>query len=155
MYHFFLLTYIIIIFKSLAAAPVPEAAAPVPTDHTAYYNDFWQYSTYYGEAAARVFYGAWSPPEGTPPPPGIVVATPEAAAATLAAASAPAAAQSEATATAASSATAVSPETATAAATSDNAASEEAAADPEVAAAAWEAYKKQVKTQCQLSCISH
>jgi hypothetical protein len=36
--------------------------------------DFWKYCTYYGEAAARVYYGAWAPPEGTPPPEGIVIA---------------------------------------------------------------------------------
>jgi hypothetical protein len=49
------------------------ATAAVPTDPTAYYNDFWQYAMYYGEAAARQCYGAWSPPEGTPPPAGIVI----------------------------------------------------------------------------------
>jgi len=40
----------------------------VPTDPTAYYNDFWLYSSYYGESAARTYYGAWSPPVGTPAP---------------------------------------------------------------------------------------
>ena len=53
------------------AATATTAAAP--TDPTAYYNDFWQYATYYGEAAARVYYGAWSPPEGTSPPEGVVL----------------------------------------------------------------------------------
>lgn len=47
-----------------------------PNDPTAYYNDYWQYAVYYGEAAARVFYGQWSPPEGTPPPEGIVPLAP-------------------------------------------------------------------------------
>lgn len=66
------------------AAPSPTAAAggatgatsstEAPSDPTAYYNDFWQYAAYYGEAAARVYYGAWSPPEGTQPPEGVTVA---------------------------------------------------------------------------------
>jgi hypothetical protein len=45
----------------------------VSTDPTAYYNDFWRYASYYGEAAARAYYTAWSPPEGTPPPEGIIL----------------------------------------------------------------------------------
>jgi len=44
------------------------AATPAPTDPTAYYNDFWKYTQYYGEEAARKYYGAWSPPVGTPNP---------------------------------------------------------------------------------------
>lgn len=52
---------------------VIEPLAATPADPTSYYNDFWQYASYYGEAAARVYYTAWSPPEGTPPPPGIVL----------------------------------------------------------------------------------
>lgn len=40
-------------------------------DPTAYYNDFWQYASYYGEAAARQYYTSWAPPEGTRPPEGI------------------------------------------------------------------------------------
>lgn len=44
------------------------AATPAPTDPTAYYNDFWKYAQYYGEEAARKYYGAWSPPVGTPNP---------------------------------------------------------------------------------------
>jgi far upstream element-binding protein len=51
----------------------------VPTDPTAYYNDYWYYATFYGEAAARVYYGAWSPPEGTKPPEGMVIPTDPAA----------------------------------------------------------------------------
>lgn len=50
------------------------SSTEVPSDPTAYYNDFWQYAAYYGEAAARVYYGAWSPPEGTQPPEGVTVA---------------------------------------------------------------------------------
>lgn len=49
------------------------AETAVPTDPTAYYDDYWKYASYYGEAAARIYYGAWSPPEGTPPPPGTVL----------------------------------------------------------------------------------
>ena len=54
-------------------APV-AAAAPDANDPTAYYNDFWAYASYYGEAAARVYYTTWAPPVGTPAPPGVVVA---------------------------------------------------------------------------------
>jgi len=57
-----------------SSSTTTTAAAVDPNDPTAYYEQFWQYCTYYGEKAAREFYGAWSPPEGTPPPPGIVVA---------------------------------------------------------------------------------
>lgn len=42
-------------------------ATPSPT---AYYDDFWLYSSYYGEAAARAHYTHWSPPEGSIRPPG-------------------------------------------------------------------------------------
>jgi hypothetical protein len=52
----------------------PSAVAAAPADPTAYYNDFWYYASYYGEAAARQYYGDWSPPVGTVPPEGIVVA---------------------------------------------------------------------------------
>lgn len=55
------------------AAPTDPTAAEVPTDPTAYYNDFWYYASYYGEKAARVYYGAWSPPEGTNPPEGYTI----------------------------------------------------------------------------------
>jgi hypothetical protein len=56
------------------AATGTAVTAAVPTDPTAYYNDFWQYAAYYGEAAARLYYQTWSPPEGTAPPEGIVFA---------------------------------------------------------------------------------
>lgn len=52
-----------------AAAPAAAAAAAPGAD--AYYEQFFRYSYYYGEAAARQYYGAWSPPEGTPNPYGI------------------------------------------------------------------------------------
>lgn len=57
-----------------AAVVDPSAAVIDPNDPKAYYGVFWQYASYYGEAAARAYYGDWSPPVGTPPPPGIVVA---------------------------------------------------------------------------------
>ena len=56
-----------------AAAPTSEAAA-APHDPTQYYTEYWTYAAHYGEKAARLYYQAWSPPEGTPPPPGVVVA---------------------------------------------------------------------------------
>ena len=31
----------------------------------------------YGEEAARQYYGTWSPPVGTPPPPGIMLPGPQ------------------------------------------------------------------------------
>jgi hypothetical protein len=67
--YFDLYTFTINIFCLSGVDP----AAAAPTDPTAYYNDFWQYASYYGEVAARAYYGAWSPPEGTPPPEGIVI----------------------------------------------------------------------------------
>lgn len=42
-------------------------------DPTSYYNDFWTYASYAGEAAARAYYTTWSPPVGTLPPNGIVI----------------------------------------------------------------------------------
>lgn len=138
--------------QAATTTAAPEVAAP--TDATAYYNDFWQYSTYYGEAAARVFYGAWSPPQGTPPPPGIVVASPEVAAANLAAASGGAAAETtaaQADTSAGAAANGVQSEvtpsttaaTAESSAVTESAVASEEAVDPEAAAAAWETYKKQ------------
>ena len=53
---------------SAGASAQAEAPAPAPTDPTAYYGAFWEYVAHYGEAAARQYYGAWSPPEGTPNP---------------------------------------------------------------------------------------
>ena len=48
-------------------------SVPAVPDKTAYYADFWLYATYYGEPAARAYYTQWSPPEGTPAPPGTVL----------------------------------------------------------------------------------
>lgn len=50
---------------------IPSAEAQNPAQ---YYNDYWTYAAHYGEKAARLYYGAWSPPEGTLPPPGVTVA---------------------------------------------------------------------------------
>ena len=47
--------------SSSSAVPTQE----VPTDPTYYYKDFWSYAAYYGEAAARTYYGGWAPPVGT------------------------------------------------------------------------------------------
>jgi len=52
-----------------AAAPVSQTApSPAPTAPNTYHEQFFRYAYYYGEAAARNHYGAWSPPEGTPNP---------------------------------------------------------------------------------------
>lgn len=58
---------------SAGAAATTATSAEVPSDPTAYYNDFWTYASYYGEAAARLYYTTWSPPAGTSPPPGVTV----------------------------------------------------------------------------------
>jgi hypothetical protein len=46
----------------------PTTAAATSTDH---YEPFFRYAYYYGEEAARAYYGAWSPPFGTPNPYGV------------------------------------------------------------------------------------
>ena len=65
-------------------APAPVAAAPTQAAD-AYYEQFFRYAYYYGEPAARQYYGAWSPPVGTPNPYGVnpngVTAAPAVAAA--------------------------------------------------------------------------
>jgi far upstream element-binding protein len=55
-----------------AAAPA-TAAAPAATAQgaDAYYEQFFRYAYYYGEDPAREYYGAWSPPPGTPNPYGV------------------------------------------------------------------------------------
>lgn len=58
-----------------------SAAAPVDPMVAMYHEQFWQYAVYYGEDLARQYYGEWSPPKGTPPPPGIVIPQAQAAAA--------------------------------------------------------------------------
>ena len=57
----------------VAATSKGQTAEVAPTDPTAYYDAFWQYAAYYGEAAARAYYTAWSPPVGTAPPAGVVI----------------------------------------------------------------------------------
>jgi len=63
-----------------APAPAPGATAPAPGGASApaadgqtpaanaYYDAFYRYAVYYGEEAARQYYGAWSPPPGRPNP---------------------------------------------------------------------------------------
>lgn len=55
-----------------AEAPA-TAAAPAPAGQgaDAYYEQFFRYAYYYGEDAARAYYGAWSPSPGTPNPYGV------------------------------------------------------------------------------------
>lgn len=80
-----------------ASASVAQAASPAPASTSApspaagsgdqpaadaYYDAFFRYAAYYGEDAARKYYGAWSPPAGTPNPYGN--ASPDAAAAAVA-----------------------------------------------------------------------
>jgi far upstream element-binding protein len=48
------------------ATPAAENQSP-----DAYFEQFFRYSYYYGEDAARQYYGDWSPPIGTPNPYGI------------------------------------------------------------------------------------
>lgn len=99
-----------------AQAQTQAAPAKDHNDPTAYYTEFWQYATYYGEAAARAYYKAWSPPEGTPPPAGIVL--PAGSAATTVTDATTAAATADATTAAATdTTTAAAAVTATAAAT--------------------------------------
>lgn len=130
----------------------------IPSDPTAYYNDYWHYASYYGEAAARLYYGAWSPPEGTPPPPGVVVVAEPPTSAASDTTQSDGAVYSESqqqqqqdyatsqaavptTAAAATAATVVSAEdTTSSVSSSDNAAAD---SDPNAAALAWDKYKKE------------
>lgn len=157
-----------------AAATTPTAAAAAAaaaasgtdassTDLTAYHTAYWQYAAYYGEAAARLYYGAWSPPEGTAPPEGITLPSDEQIAANTAAATTAAAAATTDNGSSSSSSNnngaaadnaAYDPSTATvetAAAVTASAAATSAATDadgaedPAAATAAWEAYQKQYK----------
>lgn len=52
--------------STVARAPAPSARSQPTSD--AYYEQFFRYAYYYGEDAARQYYGAWSPPPGTPNP---------------------------------------------------------------------------------------
>lgn len=81
-----------------APAPAPVAApAPAPAPSSAeadkYREEFFRYAYYYGEPAARQYYGAWSPPPGTVNPYGVNpdgITAPPAAGAPAATAAAPA-----------------------------------------------------------------
>jgi len=48
-----------------------QAAAAAAPASDAYYEQFHRYAYYYGEDAARQYYGTWSPPVGTPNPYGV------------------------------------------------------------------------------------
>lgn len=48
-----------------------EASAAASAAASDYHEQFFRYSFYYGEEAARQYYGAWSPPVGTPNPYGV------------------------------------------------------------------------------------
>ena len=48
-----------------------KAAASASLASDAYYEQFHRYAYYYGEEAARQYYGTWSPPVGTPNPYGV------------------------------------------------------------------------------------
>ena len=52
-----------------ARAPAPSNGSQPTSD--AYHEQFFRYAYYYGEDAARQYYGAWSPPAGTPNPYGV------------------------------------------------------------------------------------
>ena len=54
--------------STAAVVPAPAASAGDQPKRDAYYEDFFRYAAHYGEKAAREYYGAWSPPEGTPIP---------------------------------------------------------------------------------------
>lgn len=82
-------------------APTPAPApAPQQQQSDAYYEQFFRYAYYYGEDAARQYYGAWSPPAGTPNPygtnPAGITAAPAAQAPAPAQAATPAAPASQA-----------------------------------------------------------
>ena len=51
-----------------AATTGTDASASANPAPDAYYDAFFRYSYHYGEEAARKYYGAWSPPEGSTNP---------------------------------------------------------------------------------------
>ncbi len=51
-----------------AATATSSATAGGQPAADSYYDQFFRYAYYYGEEAARAYYGAWSPPVGTPNP---------------------------------------------------------------------------------------
>ena len=100
------------------------------------------YASYYGEAAARTYYGAWSPPEGTPPPAGTIVADPSNPSAAN-----PTNTNAQSSDTSGALTTDNSSSPAAAAATTSNQIENEKVdaivTDPETAERQWEEYKKQ------------
>jgi len=54
--------------STAAGTPASGTDSSASQDPTAYYDAFWRYAHYYGDEAARKYYGAWSPPVGTPSP---------------------------------------------------------------------------------------
>lgn len=58
--------------QSAAAQVVAATSTPAaPVADQTYYEDYFRYEYYYGEAAARQYYGAWAPPPGTANPYGV------------------------------------------------------------------------------------
>lgn len=115
----------------------------MPSDPTAYYNDFWTYASYYGEAAARAYYQAWSPPEGTAPPAGVVLPSIPPTTDAADASSTAATGESAATESAGNRANVDSKADSTAAGGDEVMSRFNALFSDSAKAAAWEAYKKQ------------
>jgi len=59
---------VVAVGPTIVAAPAPASDQQAAD---AYYEQFHRYAYYYGDDAARQYYGAWSPPVGTPNPYGI------------------------------------------------------------------------------------
>lgn len=129
-----------------AAAQQTATTEEVPTDPTSYYNDYWYYASFYGEAAARVYYGAWSPPEGTKPPEGMVIPADPTVAATTDATQAPTTttAASQETSQPAAESKAAEGEASKPSGDSNAAATSTETKTDADATAQWEAYRKQV-----------
>jgi far upstream element-binding protein len=82
--------------SAVASASESTTTATATATTSEYHEQFFRYAYYYGEPAARQYYGAWSPAEGTPNPYGVnpagIAPAPDASAA-AATAAAPADAQ--------------------------------------------------------------
>jgi far upstream element-binding protein len=60
------------VYSTPAAAPTTTTSATASQPAAdAYYEQYFRYAYYYGDDAARQYYGAWSPPPGTPNPYGV------------------------------------------------------------------------------------
>lgn len=57
--------------QQTAPTSQPSTAASGQSTNDSYREEFFRYAYYYGEDAARKYYGAWSPPVGTPNPYGV------------------------------------------------------------------------------------